>query len=83
MATDVETIQLRLAEAEAALHKLVTGSLEVEIQKGDRVVKFSLLGVNGIDTLRRYIADLKSQLLALGAITPAQAGRRRAMNVVF
>jgi len=80
MATDTATLQQRLSEAEAALHQLQIGAAEVEIQKADRMVKFNAASVA---TLKAYIADLKSQLVALGALTSAQAGRRRAMNVVF
>lgn len=83
MATDIPTLRLRLAEAELARHKLQTGSLEVELIKGDRTVKFSLLGVNGADKLAAYIEELKRQLVAAGDMPSSELPRRRPLNVLF
>lgn len=80
MPADIATLQQRLAEAESALHQIQLGASEVEIQKGDRSVKFNLTSAAN---LRAYIAELKSQLVALGALPAAQSGRRRALNVVL
>lgn len=80
MATDVTTLQTRLTEAEQAYHSLQMGASQVEIQKGDRQVKFNLASV---DKLRLYIGELKSQLVAAGALSASESGRRRPLNVVF
>ncbi|EKO3390396.1 gpW family protein [Vibrio fluvialis] len=53
------TTQEMLKEAEAAYHKLQTGSLAVSVQKGDRKVDFNRANIH---ELRAYIEDLKAQL---------------------
>lgn len=60
---DIATLQLRLAEAELAYHKLQTGTKHVAVQQDDMQVTFNLANV---DRLRLYIAELKSQLAELG-----------------
>ena len=80
MAIDVQTLQLRLAEAELARHKLAMGASEIEIQKGDRTVKFNNASM---PTLLAYIAELKSQLVQAGALSAEASGRRRPINILF
>lgn len=60
---DIATLQLRLAEAELAYHKLMTGTKQVQVQQDDMQVTFNMTNA---DRLRSYIAELKSQLSNLG-----------------
>ncbi|EKO3533844.1 gpW family head-tail joining protein [Vibrio fluvialis] len=53
------TTQEMLQEAEAAYHKLQTGTMAVSVQKGDRKVDFNRANIH---ELRAYIDDLKAQL---------------------
>ena len=55
----IEELQARLAEAEAALHRLLIGALEASVGSGDTQATFSRTTV---PELRNYIADLKSQI---------------------
>ncbi len=75
---DVTTLQTRLLEAELAYHKLMTGSASVSVQQDDMQVTFNIASV---DKLRTYIAELKSQLVAAGALDAAGAGRRKPLYV--
>ena len=75
---DTATLQARLTEAETAYHRLMTGVLEVEVQHEGMGVKYSM---SSADRLRAYIADLRSQLAAAGALSSDQAGRRRPLYV--
>lgn len=77
---DIATLQARLSAAESAYHELQLGAAQVEIQKGDRMVKFNLTSAAN---LRVYIGELKSELVRLGALPAESAGRRRALNVVL
>jgi hypothetical protein len=56
---ELSELQARLAEAELAYHKLMTGNLEASVGSGDMQVTFSRVELPG---LRNYIADLKSQI---------------------
>lgn len=76
--TDTATLQTRLLEAELAYHRLQTGVAEVEVQHDNMQVKYTMASV---DKLRLYIADLKAQLVAAGALDAAEAGRRRPIYV--
>ncbi len=69
---DVTTLQGRLPEAELAYHKLMTGAANVSVQQDDMQVTFNIASV---DKLRTYIAELKSQLVAAGALDATGAGR--------
>lgn len=53
------TLQQMLAEAEAAYHALMTGSMAVSVTKDGRRVDFSRADA---DKLRNYIDNLKAQL---------------------
>lgn len=56
---DAATLQARLAEAETALHQLMTGSKLVQVRYGDKDVRYSMADLG---QLRAYIGELKSQL---------------------
>lgn len=58
MAT-TEQLQTWLTEAEAARHKLATGSQTASVKSGDREVTYSKAD---LDKLSSYIAGLQSQL---------------------
>jgi hypothetical protein len=63
---DVVVLQTRLAEAEAAYHKLMTGQAAVEFRDSNgEQVKYNQSSIRG---LTAYIADLKRQL-GLGSVT--------------
>lgn len=73
---DLSTLQLRLAEAELAYHRLQTGTAEVEVEQGGEVpvkIKYSLASV---DKLRLYIAELKGQIAQASGDTSGLARRR-------
>ena len=48
-----------LAEAELAYHKIMTNKAVVSVWYNSRRTEFSIANV---DTLKRYIADLKAQI---------------------
>jgi hypothetical protein len=74
--TDLATLQARLAEAEAAYHKMMIGKLVVEIRHGlGEAMRF-----NKPESLLAYINDLKGQIATL---TGAAGGRIRARRVAF
>lgn len=70
---DLATLQARLAEAEAAYHKLVTGTKTVEIQHGEMRQKYT---ETTMANLRAYIDELESKIEALGG---TEVGQRRRM----
>lgn len=59
MATDPAVLQQRLDEAEAALHKLLTGSHVERVDYDGRMISYSKADMG---TLQTYIARLKSDL---------------------
>lgn len=71
---DIATLQLRLAEAELAYHRLATGSAEVTVEHDDMKVTYNTASV---PKLQQYIADLRSQLRSAGVLDATQAPRRR------
>jgi len=75
---DLATLQTRLIEAELALHKLLTGTAEVEVEHGDMRLKYSN-SVTAMQQLSSYIADLKAQIAALGGTVTGE--RRRGISV--
>ena len=75
---DTATLQTRLLEAELAYHKLMTGAASVQVQQDDMQVTFNIASV---DRLRTYIAELKSQLAAAGAVDVSTIGRRKPLYV--
>jgi hypothetical protein len=70
---DVSTLQIRLAEAELAFHRLATGSAEAEVTQDGITVKYSQASREGLNV---YLASLRDQLSAQG-ITDATALPRR------
>jgi hypothetical protein len=74
--TDVATLQARLAEAETAYHKLMTGTRVIEIEH-ERIgrTRYDLGNAPG---LLAYISDLRGRLAALGVGTGGRARARRA-----
>ncbi len=61
--TETATIEARLAEAEAALHKLLTGAQLVELRhSAGAVSRTGIFTPTTVGELRAYIADLKRQL---------------------
>ena len=73
---DIATLQARLSEAEAAYHRLLTGSRAEQVTYAAGQVSRSMkYTATNLDALRAYIDDLKRQL-GLGA-------RRRAIGVRF
>lgn len=72
--TTLATLQSRLAEAETALHELLTGRRTVSVDYDGRKVQFTMTKV---DDLRSYIADLKTQIAALDPAAPRSRRHRR------
>ncbi len=60
---DLTTLAGYLAGAEDALNKLATGTQVVEFDRGGTKIRYTPAQ---IPTLRHYIADLRSQIAALG-----------------
>lgn len=57
---DTATLEARLAEAEAALHRLLISRQTVQLRRADgSQVEYTAASA---DSLRGYIAELKSQL---------------------
>ena len=73
---DVATLQLRLAEAELAYHRLQTGSAEVTVEQGGEVAMKVSYNLTSVDKLRAYIAELKGQIAAETGSTAGLARRR-------
>jgi gpW len=59
MAIDQDKLQSRLEQAEDALHRLMTGDLEVKVEYDGGSTEYNRAN---IPELRRYIRSLKSQL---------------------
>lgn len=74
---DLATLRSRLAEAEDALHRLVTGQQEVSVSDGTNTATYSRATMAD---LRSYIAELRGQIARAGG-TGGQ--RRRAIGVRF
>lgn len=78
--TDLATLQSRLADAEAQLHKLLTGRQLVEIRHGQsEVMRFTPAEIGA---LRAYISDLKGQIAKLLGVAPT-GGRGYRRRVYF
>lgn len=76
MSDTATTPQQRLAEAEAALHRLLTGSAVEELRYGSGQVTRSVRYTTAnIGDLRAYIAQLRREI--------GLPGRRRAIGVRF
>lgn len=72
MATLAE-LTTRKLEAELALHRLMTGAMEVEVEHGDMRTKYSNAS---IDQLRVYIAELQKQIELAGGASDGRLKRK-------
>lgn len=70
--TDCATKRLWLAEAQLALHKLMTGTSEQTVTFGSG--KSVTYTAASIDKLKDYIADLQNQVDACDGKTPCKRG---------
>ena len=60
--TNLETLQTRLTEAEAARHKLLTGVQEVKVElDGFGGTTYTQASLNGLE---RYIVELQNKIAA-------------------
>jgi hypothetical protein len=73
---DLATLRGYLSNAEDALNKLLTGQQVVEFDRAGTKIRYTPANV---PELRRYVADLKSQIAALGG----GGSPRRIINVHF
>lgn len=78
MSIDCATKKLWLAEAQLALHKLMTGTAEVSVSFGTG--KSVTYKAADIDKLSDYIADLENQVALCDGRAPA---RRKPIRFVF
>ncbi len=74
MATTAE-LQLKLAEAEVAYHKLITGQQRVEVTYDGKSVRYEKSNINELKT---YIANLKMLIK-----TDGRGGRSGAIRIHF
>lgn len=74
---DLTTLQTWLTEAERAYHALQTGAQTVKVQHGDMAQDYTPASTAD---LRRYIDELRGQVLALGG-TVTGVQRRRGIVV--
>lgn len=74
--TDLTTLRQRLADAETARHKLLTGSMRERISRGGTDITYTRADIG---KLERYIAELQSD------IARAEGGgpRRTTLNPYF
>ncbi len=75
---ELQTLKIRLSEAEDAYHKLMIGAHEVSVDVGN----FGSVTYNQTSrtSLEAYISNLKSQI---AAVEGQATGRRRIMKVSF
>lgn len=74
--TDLTTLRQRLADAETARHKLLTGSMRERISRGGTDITYTRADIG---KLERYIAELQSDI----ARAEGSAPRRTALNPYF
>lgn len=72
--TDTATLEARLAEAETALHKLLTGTKVVSVKSEVGETSYRSFATD-VEKLRGYIVELKTQL--------GQTGGRRGTSLRF
>lgn len=77
--SEAETLKRWLAEAENALHQVMTGGSVARMRHGDREMSFTL---QSSSSLRAYIAELKGRLAALG-VPGYSSGRGTARRIFF
>lgn len=63
---DLETLNARLAEAEAARHKLLTGTRVVKVGEGPSSIEYNAAFAGDLDRLNSYIASLKQEIAVAG-----------------
>lgn len=68
MATACETAILRLSEAQAALHALMTGQRVVELRHADKTIGYYEAG--NVKELRTYIRGLQNEVDACNGVRP-------------
>lgn len=75
---EIQTLKIRLSEAEEAYHKLMIGAHEVSVNVGN----FGSVTYNQTSrtALEAYISSLKSQIAAAEGTS---VGRRRIIRVAF
>ncbi len=75
---ELQTLKIRLIEAEDAYHQLLTGTKEVSVNVGNfGSVTYNQTSRTALET---YISSLKSQIAAAEGTS---VGRRRIMRVAF
>lgn len=75
---DLETLQRRLTEAEAALHDLQVGKRKVSVSRNGTSIGYAN-SAGDIANLESYITDLKAQIMRASG----QGGGRRVINNYF
>lgn len=76
--TDIQTLQTRLTEAEAALHNLQIGKRKVSVSRNGTSIAYAN-SPGDIANLKSYIADLKAQINRASG----QGGGRRVIHNYF
>lgn len=74
--TDITILRQRLADAENARHKLLTGSMRERINRGGTDITYTRADIS---KLERYIAELQADI----ARAVGDAPRRRVINPYF
>lgn len=77
---DLETLQTRLAEAEAARHSLAMGERVIEVLRDGRRMTFQASNRGDLDA---YISELKASIADLEAVAASALPRRRFMRAAF
>lgn len=77
MTDTITTLQQRIAEVDAAMHRLALGEQEVSVSDGTNSASYTQTSVG---KLRAYRAELQARLALLGG---SGGRRRRAIGVRF
>jgi hypothetical protein len=75
---ETATLLVRLGEANAALHRLMTGTAEVQVQHDDMQVSYNQANA---DRLRSYVRELEEELVRRGAMASTSVTRRKPLYV--
>lgn len=76
--SDLDTLRLRLTEAEAALHDLQIGKRKVSVSRNGTSIGYAN-SAGDIANLKSYITDLKAQIIRASG----QGGGRRVIHNFF
>ncbi|QRO34139.1 gpW family head-tail joining protein [Chromobacterium violaceum] len=57
--TDIETLRQRLSDAEAARHRLLTGSMRERINRGGTDITYTRTSIRDLE---RYISQLQAEI---------------------